>query len=249
MTVGYDNLPVNMEQVLSLPMREATGLAAAPTQDIARPHHTAVLGASAPTWAQHAVSNLTYMVFSAGDVLSIAPAATVPPTDMNFRTGSVTGGFSFAVWVNGSNLGAINTLFCYGSPTIQVNGYQINILTTGEIQFLTYQAGPTIQTTDTAAACFSISTWWFIMVTCDGAWDTAAAKIYRNAIDVTDTAGVHISPATPAALDFFIGAHNNAGATELSFIGNKWNPRCWTRQLPQTQVWEIFEMERHLFDV
>lgn len=248
MTVGYDNLPVNMEQVLSLPMREATGVAGSPTQDIARPHHTVTL-IGPPTWAQHGVSNLTYMVFSAGDALDIAPGATVPPTDMNFRTGSVAGGFSFVAWINTSDLSAINTLFCYGSPTIQVNGYQINVLTTGEIQFLTYQAGPTVQTTDTAAACITTNTWWFVGVTCDGAWDTAAAKIYRNAVDVTDTAGVHISPATPAALDFFVGAHNNAGAAELSLIGNMWNPRCWTRLLPQIQMWEIFEMERHLFDV
>jgi len=189
------------------------------------------------------------MVFTAGDVLSIGPAAAVPPTDMNFRTGSITGGFSFAAWVYSTDLSAINTIFCYGSPTAQVNGYQINIATTGEIQFLTYQAGPTVQTTDTAAGIFTINNWWFVAVTCDGAWDTAAALIYRNAIDVTDTAGVHISPDTPAALDFFIGAHNNAGAAELSLIGNMWNPRCWTRQLPQSQLRDIFETERQFFDV
>ena len=246
--VGYDNLPVNFEQVLSLPMREATGVAADPTQDVASPHHTTLL-VGPPTWAQHAVSNLTYMVFTAGDVLSIGAAAAVDPTDMNFRTGSVTGGFSFATWMNSSNLAAINTLFCYGSPTAQVTGYQVNVAADGAIQFLTYQAGPTVQTTDTAAAVITTGTWWFVAVTCDGAWDTAAALIYRNAIDVTDTAGVHVSPDTPAALDYFIGAHNNAGAAELSLIGNIWNPRVWTRQLPAIQIWEIFEMERALFDV
>ena len=249
MTIGFDNLPVNFECVLSLPMREAVGVAAAPTQDVARPHHTTIL-TGPPTWAQHAVSNLTYMVFSAADALTLAAAGLVPPTDMNFRTGSIAGGFSFAVWLYGTSLAAINTLFCYGGA---IDGYQINISAAGEIQFLTYQAGPTVQTTDTAAGIFTINNWWLVAVTCDGAWNTAAALIYRNAINVTDTAGVHISPATPAARDFYVGAHDNQagppGAPELSFIGNMWNPRVWTRQLPEVEIKEIFESERALFNL
>jgi len=248
MSIGFDNYKISHNLLLSLPMFEATGVAADPTQDIAKPHHTVVL-TGPPTWAQHALSDLGYMVFSAGDALTLAAAAVVPPTDMNFRTGSVTGGFSFAAWVYGTNLAAINTLFCYGGAT---DGYQINILATGEIQLVTYQAAAN-QITVTAAGVFTINNWQLLTVTCDGAWDTAAALIYQNAIDVTDTAGVHISPDTPAARDFYVGAHDDQagppGAPELSFIGNMWNPRCWSRQLPQSEILEILDCERHWFGV
>jgi len=250
MSVGYDNLPVNFEQVLSLPMREATGVATAPTQDVARPHHGAVL-VGPPTWAQNPVSNLTYMTFGAGDALTLAALATVPPTDMDFATvAGVLGGFSYAAWVRSTSLAAVQTLWCYGGAT---DGLQISVtMTNGEIQFITYQAAAN-QVTDTATACIVVDIWWFIAVTCDGAWDTGQARIYKNAIDVTLLHPSHISPLTAAARDAYVGAHDDQagppGAPELSLIGDIWNPRMWTRQLPQIEIWEIFEMERALFQV
>lgn len=265
--VGYDNLPVNFQQLLSAPLREATGVAAALTQDVARPHHVLALGGAGLAWGQIVLSNLTYLTLAATPdyiICADAVGAAGDCRDMNFGTAPATDTFTLAMWIYTTNLANPNTLVCYGEPSTVVPagcGYRWYVAADGSIHFVTSQSGAgNEQDTLSAAAAVTVNIWWFLAVTCDGAYGVAPAvqaNLYRNAVNVNLTQGSHIAPAdcittAPGApYDFYIGTSFAAGATvaALSLVGNIWNPRVWERELPQIEIWELFEMERAFFGV
>lgn len=251
MSVSFDLLPTNFQLVLSAPLREATGLALARTHDVARPHHPVTLRGATIAWGQVALSNLTYIDLTpaAPDYLDVAAADAL---DLDFGNAPSLDPFSLALWVNADLLiGAIRTLMCHGQTGAAGAGWQWNLGADGILHLITEQAGA-LQTTDAlAAGAISINRWWFLVATCDGNYPTAAVKLLKNAVDVTEAVpGVHITPDTAVANNLYIGVHDNAaGGVELPFSGLMWNPRIWERQLSSIEIWNLFEMERKLFGV
>ncbi len=249
MSVSFDLLPTNFQLVLSAPLREATGAAAALTHDVARPHHPVTLRGVTIAWGQVVLSNLTYIALTPAtpDYLDVAAASA---TDLDFGNAPSLDPFSLAAWIRADVIAAaVRTLMCHGQTGAAGAGWQWNIGADGAMHLVTEQAGAN-QTTDTAAGAVTINTWWFLTATCDGVYDTAAVKLFKNAVDVTSVSGVHITPATAVANNLYIGVHDNAaGGVELPFSGWMWNPRIWERQLSSIEIWNIFEMERKLFGV
>lgn len=249
MSVSFDLLPVNFQLLLSAPLREAIGAALALTHDVARPHHPITLRGATIAWGQVALSNLTYIDLTpaAPDYLDVVAASAL---DLDFGNAPCLDPFSLAVWVNADLLvGAVRTLMCHGQTGLAGAGWQWNIGADGAIHLVTEQAGAN-QTTDTAAGVVTINRWWFLSMNCDGNYPTAAVKLFKNAVDLTSVAGVHITPATAVANNLYIGVHDNAaGGVELPFSGLMWNPRIWERHVSSIEWWNIFEMERKLFGV
>lgn len=250
MSVSFDLLPTNFQLVLSAPMREATGAALALTHDVARPHHPITLRGATIAWAQVALSNLSHIALTPAtpDYLDVAAASAL---DLNFGNAPSLDPFSLAAWVRADVLiGAVRTLMCHGQTGVAGAGWQWNIGADGAIHLVTEQAAAN-QTTDTAVGVVTINTWWFLAATCDGDYPTAAVKLFKNAVDVTEAVpGVHLTPATAAANKLYIGVHDNAaGGVELPFSGYMWNPRVWERQLSAIEIWNLFEWDRRFFGV
>ena len=234
MTVGFDNLPVNFQLLVGIPMREAVGALA---YDRARPHHTVAL-VDAPVWTQHALSNLTHLDFTPNDYGDSPHAA-----DIDFAPANP---FTLACWVNPDDLSAIRGLICKANGSTM--GYELYIAINGAIYVVTFRAGPVTDSTFSAAAEITTGTWWFVTATYDGSGD---CLVYKNGRNVTDTAAATHAPAASGEPLHIACLQTGTGpVTRASHLDGKlWNPRIWSRALPSIEIWEIFEMERALFDV
>lgn len=235
MTIGYDNIPMLFQTVLDIPMYEGVGMLA---HDIARPPATALdktmTLTGAPTWAQWPLSNLTVLNFDETnpDFMELAVAES---TDMDYQAGA----FSLAAWVYAFDLGMDRYIIERG--LLDTDGWYFYVLTTGNLIIRTNQAAAG-QTTNTAAGVLAATEWALVGVTRLG----ASCRIYKNGVDVTDTAGAHIDPLT-SARKLHVGIDDTEAANQWN--GYIWRPRIWSRQLSDDDFWKLFEMERGLFGV
>lgn len=236
MAIGYDSLPLNYQQSLAITMRENIGVLA---HDVARPaitlNHTMTLNGP-PTWWNLALSNLSLLNFNFAtpDFLDCSGVNTA---DLDF----VAGDFTLAAWVCVGDLTANRMVICRGF--LDTDGYYFAVLIDGSIFFITNQAVPTPnQITQSAAGEIVINIWYLVGVSRDG----ASARVYKNGLDVTDVAGVHINPVT-SARELHIGIYDNEVGSPFS--GNMWNPRIWSRSLSADDWRKMWEMERGLFGV
>ncbi len=239
MSVGYDNLPINFQQLLSAPFREATGGAADPTQDIARPHHPLILRGATIAWGQVALSNLTYIDLTSGtpDFIECAAADCV---DLDF----IGDDFAMMCWVHSQSL--------TGGRAIMYKGLQDNdgwgwfVRATGQQYFETNQLGAGLhQATQSPAGDVVIDTWWLLGMSRSG----AAIQLFKNGIEVTDPdeTAVHINPASAVARDLHIGVADNEAL--YPWEGPLWDPRIWGRHLALNDHKQVFDFERDFFGV
>lgn len=122
-----------------------------------------------------------------------------------------TGDFTFSYWVYITDLQNANggSVIIYKGDT-SVNGYSDFLDSTGEIQFRTNTAGPTV-VTETNTGVISTGNTYNITYTRVG----TSIKIYVNGVNVTLTSGVHANPVTSSS-NFTIGAYSGT-----SFFSNK----------------------------
>lgn len=74
-----------------------------------------------------------------------------------------------------------------------IDGYRLVIVSTGALYFATYQT-PGIQISSSSAGSIVIDTWYTVGLSRAG----ASARVFRNGVDITTTAGTHINPLTCA---------------------------------------------------
>ncbi len=229
MPLGFDHRNINMELLLSLRMEEGVGTICF---DWAKQHHVVTL-VNTPAWTT-LDNDLTVLDFDpAGPDHLVSPAAGC--TDLDFTTGD----FSGACWVRGDALGNRNVL-THGVDN--ASGWYWYIDTTGAMQLVTSQAAAR-QATVGGAGDIVVGTWRFVSFTRSG----AAVSMYTNGIDVTVTPGVHVNPVTAAALNFYVGVNNAAGAGW--YDGDLWNPRVWGRAVLAVEFQSMFEAEREYVGV
>jgi hypothetical protein len=187
-----------------------------------------------PTWTNLALSNLPVMIFAGAEYLECSNANTA---DLDFDGAGED--FSGMCWIYPTTLVGSNRTII-SRWVNNTSGYIFYVDPTGILDFLTVQAGAT-QWTFSAAGAIVINAWSLVGWTLDG----AAARVYKNGVDITSTAGVHVQPATSAAL-FRIGM-DSAGAQ--GWIGDLKRPRMWSRALAAAEVKELYESERNLLGV
>ena len=230
--VGYDKLSLNFALLYHLTLEET--LAAMPTVgDRAKPHHTTTPNGGTIAYAA-LPSGLPYfdLTRATPDYLDCPAAAT---NDLDF----ITGDFSGAIWVY-RDLDLQGDLICKSNGT---TGYIFTLNTdVGEIRITTYQAAAN-QSTNSAINVVPAATWTLLGFSRNG----AVCRVFANGRDVTDTAGTHIDPDSAAALDLNIGVANDKASN--AFDGRLTQPRLWGRELSAMEHLQLFNMERHWFNV
>jgi len=237
MAIGYDSLPMLFQTVLDTPMYEGVGTLA---HDIARPpnvteEHTMLLQGAA-AWAQWPLSNISIISFDAAnpDRLALSAANSL---SMDYMVGA----FSGVAWVFLDVIAATaRSIFFKGGQGVGC-GWDFLVTATGELLFSTVQVGDS-QHTYSPAGTIVISTWALV------GWSRlgAAAKVYKNGVNVTSLPGAHVNPDTAAARDLHIGVTDGHA---LPFDGYMWRPRIWSRQLSGIEMSELFAMEKAYFGV
>lgn len=239
MTVGYDNLPINFQQLLSAPFREGTGGVGDPTYDVARPHHPLILRGATIAWGQVALSNLTYIHLwpNSPDFIDCPALDTV---DLDF----IGDDFAMTCWIYPESL--------IGGRAIMFKGLRENygwgwwVRATGQQYFETNQTGAGLyQATQSPPGDVLVNTWWLIGMSRSG----AAIQLFKNGIEVTDPdeTGAHVNPASAAARELHIGISDNE--ILYPYDGFMWNPRIWGRHLDLDAHKQVFAFERDFFGV
>jgi len=233
MSKGYNNIPSLMQTVLDIPMFEGNGLLAHDVSRLAALDKTMTLNV-APPWTQLPLSNLTFLDFDATnpDFLELAQAQS---TDMDFTVSA----FSLMAWAYFVDIALGPMLFCRG--LLDTDGWYMNVLNDGTVGLTTNQAAAS-QVTNTAPGAVVTGRWYQLAAT----RLTTDVLIYVNAVDATDTAGVHTDPLT-ANRKLHIGCYDDEASNGLH--GYIWRPRVWSRQLSAFEMLSIFEQERALFGV
>jgi hypothetical protein len=256
MSVGFDNYVANHNLLLAMPFREMVGGVGAAANgelvhDRASPHlgTLSINGTGAMNWGQ-AASGFPFLEFvpTLGvpanwtwvEILAAAAA------DLDFTTED----FSLLAWVYLDNLAAGHTIFCYGAQGVAGGGgYQMNVslATPARLFFGTCQAGA-IQSTF-SAALISAGAWYLVGATRNG----IVGKTYINGQDWTDGPEDHVDPATQTE-PFHIGVRQiqttGVGIDyDTPFEGYIAYPRVWDRCLTSEIMLEIWNNERHWFNV
>lgn len=159
---------------------------------------------------------------------------TAPTPAANFTSSA----FSGCAWVKTTDLTANNYIFTRGLGN--TDGWVFALASTGSIIFATYQAAAT-QVSSSAVGAVVTATWYFLAFTRAG----AVGKVYRNAVDVTSTSGIHVAPLT-SARTLKIGAYDNL---TLALIGSLVWVRLLNIALTAEQIASIFQSERGWFGV
>lgn len=232
--LGYDNYNINHQILLDLPFREAIGTI---THDVAKPHHQDIDLINTPTW-ESLVSGLGVIALNGtNEYLELATAACA---DLDFTSGDYSIGFWFN-WESGDSSQIVIARY-----ELNVSGWEVYLYDDPNY-YLTlrhhHAAGATTRT-----GCYSggwtQGTWHFMGISRSG----NAAIHYRNGVALTTThdIGGLIDPET-CGQDLVIGVRYTKNADH--FKGKIWRPRAWSRILSASEWEQIFERERHWFNV
>lgn len=230
MARGYDNPRFNQVMVLDLQFCEGTGTI---TQDWAKPHHEPNTLTGAPGWTNR-VNDLTILDFDAAAPYDHIITLAADSGDLDFTTQDFSGAAWFYPHATGNRY-----IF---NKSAAATGWSFYIVAgTGEMRFMTTQAGPTTQST--SGQPLTLNEWQFVGFTRSG----ANARIYVNGLDDTAVFGTHVNPVSSAAQNFYIGCDDLVGAGWLD--GFLWRPRIWSRTLTAAEMLAMYELERPLFGV
>lgn len=227
--IGYDNYDINHQLLVALPFVEMVGPLA---YDIAKPHHKLTLTGTPPTW-NSLVTGFPYIAFDgAADYLQ-CPAAD--SADLNFTTED----FTLLAWLYNTGPAGTDTVMCQAG--VDVSGWEFDIDNTGQIALRTNQAAA--HTEVIAAGAFTSSAWQLIGVTRDG----AAGQFYVDGLPVTTTGTLTDAVSCAGAKKFLIGVLDGEAAN--FWAGNMALPRIWDRKLSDSHMLQIFNTERHWYNV
>jgi hypothetical protein len=228
--IGFDNYSINHQLLLALPFEEMIGVI---THDNAKPHHILTLTGTPPTW-NSLVTGFPYIAFDgAADYLQ-CPAAN--SDDLRFSTGD----FTLLAWLYNTGPVGIDTIMCQN--TVDACGWEFDIDNTGKIALRTNQAGA--HTEISAAAAFTSSAWQLVGVT----RHTTSGQFYVNGEQALTTGTLTDAVQCGAGANiFFVGVQNLAAS---NFWGGYMAlPRIWERELSDDEMKEIFDVERHWYNI
>jgi len=237
--IGYDNLAINHQILLDLPFREADG---AITRDEAKPHHQNVALVDTPTWAK-LVSGLGVITLNGtSEYLELARLACV---DLDF----IAGDYSIGGWFNWA--AGDPSQIIIGRYEEDVSGWELYLYDDPNYYLtLRHHHAGTIVDLHPRSACYS-GGWTqgvnhFMGISRTGGGD---AIHYRNGVALTMTCstGGLVDPETEVTRDLVIGTRFTK--TGNYFKNNLWRPRVWGRALSAEEWMQIFEYERHWFNV
>ena len=224
MSIGYDNLALNIQLELDLTLEEMVGTLAycRSKRDIVGTLH------GVPVWTALA-SGLPTLEFDLAnpDWVDVPAAAT----GLNFTAGD----FSLAVWAHIDAL-ATSTLMCRG--VANTDGWLLQVDNTGRIGVATFQAAATQTTYSTAS--IAINTWYLIGATRSG----ADILTYLNGNEITDAPDTHVNPLT-SARELHIGVLDDEASSPWD--GGMYRPRAWARALTAMEMLQLYRMEEARF--
>ncbi len=232
MTIGYDNKSVNHQILLDLPFFEGTGIIR--THDVAKPHHPLTL-VHDPVWTPIA-SDLMVLTFDGVNDYIWGTAANT--ADLNFTTGD----YSLGGWIY-FTAGGADDKTPLSRFLLDNNGWELYHYTNEILTLRHHHAAGATSRTSCYSHNWSFNKWWFMGVSRSG----TSANFCRNGVSVptTCTAGGLIDPET-CTQNFYVATDT----TTTNFLnGMMWRPRIWDRSLSTSEWLEIFECERHWFEV
>lgn len=243
--IGYDNLSIDHQILLDLPFREATGLI---THDVAKPHHIADGTGHNPSWdtvwPATGPSDLGILDFDGVAQYLEIPAATVALA-LDF-----TGDFALAAWIYPVYTAQAMVIMCLNDTF--VCGWCMylydNPVLGPVLSLRTSQGGVPPDHTECYAAGFPDSEWQLVGFSRDSA--SLSATCYKNGQPVTTVLGPTgmLDPtACGGAVNLYIGRQNPP--TGSYYKGKMWRPRAWPRKLSDEEWLQLFDYERHWFNV
>ncbi len=253
MSLGFDNYAINHQLLLAMTIEETTGGNGDFIYDRAKPHHRMTLvdaGTGTLTWgataAVYPYLNLDPTIPGAWANYVWIECLAADAADLDFTTDD----FTLLAWVYLDNLTNIHTIMCYGAQNIaNGGGYQLGIsaATPTTLSFSTCQA-TTLQTSISSAE-IAAGTWYLVGAT----RSAAVGKTYINGLNKTVTSAAHVNPATQTE-PFHLGVRQierTAVAIDYDtpYEGFLAYPRVWDRTLPDADMLEIFNVEKHWFNL
>lgn len=231
MSVGYDNLDINHNIVLDLPFREGAGAVA---RDYSQRHYPFTL-TGVPAWDILATAQPVLDFTAATPDYLTCPIATAAAMDFTNED------FSIASWVNPDTLVGDLTLLCHGLAV--TDGYYIEVLANGSIQFTSNQAAAA-QLVISAVGAVVIDTWTLVGISRSG----TAVQIFVNGVETGYVAQpAIINPLTSARAVLF-GVYDDLATNPWShYLGRQ---RAWlARQLTAANHSYIWDTERSRYNV
>ena len=235
MPIGFDNLPLNTNLVVGIPMFEGVGTLA---HDQAKPHFTMTL-TGAPAWAQLVapLAEMTVLDFNEATP-DFMEASAIATGNLDFMGQS----FSMAAWVRVDDFS--NDHYLWERGLLNTDGYYWYIDQNGALMFVTNQGTPANQVTYSVAGHIALDTWYLVGMS----RNAGSVRLYKNGLDITDgAAATHTDPST-ATRKLHFGVDTAEGVAN-AFAGRAKYPRIWERELISPEHWAMFEMERWAFQV
>lgn len=232
MSVGYDNLDINHNMVLDLPLFEAVGTV---TRDYSKNHYVFTL-TGVPAWYTLPATGIGMLDFTAAtpDFLEAA-IADVP--DLDFTSED----FSMAFWINPDTLVGGLELYCHGLDA--TDGYDLRCIADGSVVFSSNQAGAQQQVVS-AAGTIIINTYQLIGISRSG----TLVQILKNGRELAYVAQPDIINPLTSARKVLFGIYDDETTDPWSqYMARQ---RAWLdRQLTIANHRFIFETERHWYGV
>ena len=227
MSVHYDDLDINRDIRLDLPLREGAGII---TQDVARPHHpVALVGAPAWTTLDSNLGVLTLDGTEYGESLN-ADTADLEPT---------SGDYSVGGWVYIDTAG-VDSQIMIGRWQEDVGGWELYHYTNLLMTMRHHHAGGVAVRSGCYSAGWTYNTWHFLgfsRVGANGFW-------YRNGVSIANIGVLEDPEATTS--DLVIGVRYSKNAN--FHTGMFWRYRYWgDRALTQAEWAWIYERELRWF--
>ncbi len=224
----YDDLTPNLEILLDLPVREATGII---TQDEAKPHHP-MLMVNTPDWAT-LDTDLSVLDLNGTDEYVYCLAAD--SLDLDF-----TGSYSLWGWIKWQS--ANDSQIVIGRYGIDTGGFELYLFTTGLLTIRHHHAGGATARTAANSAGWTKDAWHFYGVSRTAG--SASVLMVRNSdsLVVTTSAGGLLNPEAIPAADLVVGVRSSLD--DNFYKGRWWRHRAAPVALTLAQFRQVYERER-----
>lgn len=227
MTVHYDDLDINRDIRLDLPLREGIGTI---TQDVAKPHHPIAL-INTPAWT---TLDSHLGVLTLDGATEYLQGLNADITDLE----PTSGDYSVGGWIYIQS--GDDSQIMIGRYEVNVGGWELYHYTNLLMTLRHHHAGGVALRSAVYSGGWAYNTWYFIGISRSG----TLAPHYRNGVALTMTGALEDPEATNS--DLVIGARYSKN--DNFHKGMHWRWRYWgDRALTQADWARIYERELRWF--